>query len=243
LLGGTKDDNLFQLPDLKEHLDLLESVGGNYIRNTMSSRPNQGFEVQPYKKLADGRYDLDQWNDEYWNRFENHYLSKKPRPINHVKIYGADSSKRKTSTTRHASECFWRNIIGGSASSRFHRPPYGLGLSKPGQAHIKSMRLLTAGFDIFNAVPDSKSRLLSNRGDNEAYLAYIPGKQYAVYFTDGGAVDLDLSDAGGSFIIRWLDIAKSQWKPGKRARTVKGGQKVTLRVPGKGYWAALIERR
>jgi hypothetical protein len=39
LLGGTVDDNLFQIPDLEEHLDLLASVGGNYIRNTMSDRP------------------------------------------------------------------------------------------------------------------------------------------------------------------------------------------------------------
>lgn len=29
LLGGTKDDNLFQIPDIEEHLDLLASVGGN----------------------------------------------------------------------------------------------------------------------------------------------------------------------------------------------------------------------
>ena len=38
LLGGSGDDNLFQYPGLEEHLDLLQSVGGNYIRNTMSSR-------------------------------------------------------------------------------------------------------------------------------------------------------------------------------------------------------------
>ncbi|MEA3226565.1 MAG: hypothetical protein U9Q07_11495, partial [Planctomycetota bacterium] len=56
LLGGTKDDNLFQIPDIEEHLDLLASVGGNYIRNTMSSRSNQGFEVQPFKKLANSSY-------------------------------------------------------------------------------------------------------------------------------------------------------------------------------------------
>ena len=71
LLGGTKDDNLFQIPDLKEHLDLLASVGGNYVRNTMSDRKDKGFEVYPFKRLPNGKYDLNQWNDEYWNRFEN----------------------------------------------------------------------------------------------------------------------------------------------------------------------------
>ena len=41
LLGGTKDDSLYQIPDLKEQLDLLVSVGGNYVRNTMSARRDQ----------------------------------------------------------------------------------------------------------------------------------------------------------------------------------------------------------
>jgi len=71
LLGGSKDDNLFQIPNLKEHLDLLASVGGNYIRNTMSDRKDKGFEVYPFKRLPDGKYDLNQWNDEYWKRFQN----------------------------------------------------------------------------------------------------------------------------------------------------------------------------
>lgn len=70
LLGGSKDDNLFQIPKLEEHLDLLASVGGNYIRNTMSARVIQGFEIQAFKRLPDGKYDLNQWNDEYWDRFE-----------------------------------------------------------------------------------------------------------------------------------------------------------------------------
>ena len=70
LLGGSEDDNLFQVPDLKEHLDLLASVGGNTIRNTMSARADKGFEVRAFKKLPDGRYDLNQWNEEYWRRLE-----------------------------------------------------------------------------------------------------------------------------------------------------------------------------
>ncbi len=71
LLGGSKDDNLFQIPDLKEHLDEMAAAGANYIRNTMSDRRDKGFEVYPFRQLADGKYDLDQWNDEYWKRFEN----------------------------------------------------------------------------------------------------------------------------------------------------------------------------
>ena len=69
LLGGSDEDNLFQLLQLEEQLDLLVSVGGNYVRNTMSSRDDGNvwaFHLDP----ETGLYDLNQWNPEYWSRFE-----------------------------------------------------------------------------------------------------------------------------------------------------------------------------
>src|SRR6056297_768694 len=38
LVGGSREDNLFQIDSLEAHLDRLAAVGGNYVRNTMSSR-------------------------------------------------------------------------------------------------------------------------------------------------------------------------------------------------------------
>jgi hypothetical protein len=70
LLGGSKDDNLFQIPDLEAHLDEMAAAGANYIRNTMSDRRDFGYEVYPFLRLPNGQYDLNQWNPEYWNRFE-----------------------------------------------------------------------------------------------------------------------------------------------------------------------------
>ena len=35
----------------------------------MSQR--EGVELKPHKLLADGVFDMDQWNEEYWTRFEN----------------------------------------------------------------------------------------------------------------------------------------------------------------------------
>jgi hypothetical protein len=77
LLGGTDQDNLFNHPEslqpsgLESHLDLLASVGGNYVRNTMSHRdaPNEFA----FARTAEGRFDLTQWNDKYWQRFD-HFL-------------------------------------------------------------------------------------------------------------------------------------------------------------------------
>ena len=68
LIGGSKEDNLFQIPDLIEHLDILRSSGGNYIRCTMSSR--DPGDIEPFKKI-DGRYDLNEFSEEYWKRFSN----------------------------------------------------------------------------------------------------------------------------------------------------------------------------
>jgi hypothetical protein len=68
LLGGTVDDNLFQIKNIMEHLDLLESVGGNYVRCTMSSR--DAGNLKPFVK-ENGYFNLNKPNPDYWNRFEN----------------------------------------------------------------------------------------------------------------------------------------------------------------------------
>lgn len=68
LRGGSDDDNLFQWTGdkLTDHLDLLVSAGGNYVRNTMSNRDEDN--VSAFPQNSDGLYDLDQWNREYWDR-------------------------------------------------------------------------------------------------------------------------------------------------------------------------------
>ncbi|MCM8759070.1 MAG: hypothetical protein NC906_04780 [Candidatus Omnitrophica bacterium] len=70
LVGASKDHNLFQIPDIEEHLDEIKQAGGNFVRNTMSDRKDKDFKVYPFKKLSDGKYDLNQWNEEFWKRFE-----------------------------------------------------------------------------------------------------------------------------------------------------------------------------
>ncbi|MGI6458314.1 MAG: hypothetical protein ACOX5R_22220 [bacterium] len=417
LLGGTKDDNLFQIPDLEEHLKLLAEVGGNYIRNTMSDRKDYGFEAYPFKQLENGKYDLNQWNEEYWQRFENmlrltseldiivqievwdrfdystqnwephpynpknnvnytyeesgfaeqypkhagsneqpfffttplqknntvvfpyqqrfvskmleyslpypnvlycidnetsgaeewgmywadfihqeaekrgvraivtemwdawdlkeeqhrrtfdhperydfvdvsqnnhqkddthwnnfqwvrDYLKAQPRPINIVKIYGADTGRY--GTDRDGQERFWRQLIGGAASVRFHRPGSGQGLNEAAQAHIRSARMFLKEFDIIHAAPDAKHALLSDRDPDEAYLTRIGEQKLAVFFTDGGEVKVDLSAIRGDFELKWLDIGKSAWQ---ESSTVAGGKEVVLKAPGSGYWLALLSKK
>jgi len=73
LLGASDQDNLFNHPDiwpfgLESHLDLMVKHGGNYVRNTMSSRDHGN--PWPFEINEDGLYDLNTWNEEYWTRFE-----------------------------------------------------------------------------------------------------------------------------------------------------------------------------
>ena len=414
LLGGSKDDNLFQIPDLEEHLDAIARAGGNYVRNTMSDRPDQGFEVYPFARLSDGKYDLAQWNDEYWRRFRrflaltaergifvqievwdrfdysrnnwdvhpynpknninyscaesglaerypdhpgankqpfffttpaqrdnrvvlphqqrfvdkllscalphdhvlycmdnetsgdeawgaywaqyirdraaaagrrvcvtemwddwnlkspvhrrtldrperydfadvsqnNHQrgqthwdnfqwarsrIAAQPRPINTVKTYGADGGRY--GNTRDGIERWWRHLIGGAAAVRFHRPDSGEGLSAAAAASIRAARALERHVAWWELEPANE--LLSHRGPNAAYLAAAPGRMYALFFTDGGEVELDLSPHPGAFDLRWIDIAKGE--PAGAAR-IAGGGRTRIAAPGPGFWAAAIVR-
>ncbi len=67
LLGGSDEDNLFNHPGLWHNLDTLRQCGGNYVRCTLSSRDEGN--VWPYAKVGD-KYDLNQFNPEFWSRFE-----------------------------------------------------------------------------------------------------------------------------------------------------------------------------
>ena len=70
LLGGTVEDNVYQIKDLEAHLDLLASVGGNYVRCTMSCR-DEGDVWWFQKDEKTGLYDLNTPGEEHWARFEN----------------------------------------------------------------------------------------------------------------------------------------------------------------------------
>ncbi len=425
LLGGSREDNLFQIPDLEQHLDLLASVGGNYIRNTMSDR-DEG-DVYPYLQVEGGRYDLDQWNEEYWRRFqellrltherdiivqievwdrfdlsdvrgmgnwhrhpyrpannvnytgeetgladaypdhpsadrhpfyhtvpgmaeyraeydtirsyqerfvarmlshslpygnvlycmnnetstdprwgqywmsfitqqaraagvdvfvtdmfddgwmpersekvrlaldhpelydfidisqvnsrnfgEDHWnrlrwvvreTAAHPRPVNHTKIYSAGETGFGSGTPQDGIERFWRNLLGGSASSRFHRDGAGIGLNETAQACIRSARRVEELIRFWEIEPHME--LLGDREENEAYLAANPGEAYVLFFCSGGAVTLDLTGQDGPLAGRWIDVSTGDAGADLQ---VRGGGARPLAAPGDGPWVAVLVR-
>ncbi len=82
-------------------------------------------------------------------------------------------------------------------------------------------------------------RVSADPAPNEAYCIANPGKEYAVYFPNGGEITVDLRPLKGSATLTWLDIMKSQWAdPGR----IEGDAHRTLRCPAQGHWAVLIQR-
>lgn len=66
LIGGSSEDNLFQTVGVAGELDRLRAAGGNYVRCTMSCR-DEG-DLWPFSQRPDGRYDLDQPDENFWQR-------------------------------------------------------------------------------------------------------------------------------------------------------------------------------
>jgi len=159
-----------------------------------------------------------------------------PRPMTNDKIYGGEYMRFGDS--RDGVERFWRNIFGGHAAARFHRPTGGIGLSDRAQQMIQSAREVTDAFDVFSCNP--RNDLLSQREANEAYCLAEEAKQYAVYFPAEGSVALDLSQAKTSLSVRWYNVDRGEWQP---AETIQGERSAKLTTPSSGQWAVVIVAR
>ena len=182
----------------------------------------------------------------HWDRMlrVRAWVQDRPRPINNNKIYSGGNDEEAVAR-------MFRIIFAGGASARFHRPHplegtddhekstnWGLGLSARAQATLRAARTLTEAMNVFACEP--RTDLLSELLPNEAYCLAEAGRQYAVYFPDGGAVKLDVSKAQGPLQVRWLDVSRSAWQD---SRTVEGGGILALKTPGTGHWAVLVLAR
>lgn len=158
--------------------------------------------------------------------------SAKIRPINNVKIYGADISQEWSGSVREGQERFWRNVFAGHASVRFHRPDAGIGLSKLAQRNIQSLRMLTESVDFFDFQP--ANHLLSERGSNEAYCMSNGKGQYLLYFPSGGVIQLKVPRK--VYSMRILRIDHSYWMEPKKVKFPG-----IVAAPHDEAWAFVIE--
>jgi hypothetical protein len=174
----------------------------------------------------------------HWERIHHvrNQLVDNPKPITNIKTYGSDDSPWNVDfwgNTQDGQERFWRNIFGGCASARFHRPPWGIGSSPLAMANLKSMRMLTDSMDFFRHKPSN--HLLSERESNEAYCMAIPGEEYAIFFPAGGSVRLNTEGTG--YKARWLNIQSSRW-----SETFNMDSNQPINTPDEGLWVLWVKK-
>lgn len=214
-------------------------------------RRNSNFKSDEQLALLhdDEHFDFFEISQNSVNKGQHHYdqiqvirnrMLDDPKPLNNVKIYGG-AGHEWTGGPDEATKRMWRNVFGGLASSRFHRPgpadrPFGLGATDPALRHLRCLRDFTDAMTVFNCAP--RPELLGERQENDAYCLAEPGHQYAVYFPAGGSVTVDMSAAAGQWQIRWQRIPDGEWSDGQ---VVEGGGKIKLDTSEDGgQWAALL---
>ncbi len=176
-------------------------------------------------------------SDEHWYNgiTQLNYLEKTGvrRPANNVKIYGNDGGRHKT--TRDGIENFIRNVLMGCASARFHRPTSGQGLNDIAVAVIGSMRELTGKMIFYDG--RAANNLLSGREKGEAYCRAMENIEYAIYFSEGGEVSIDLSKFRGDPSLIWLNVLENKWLYEESLDK----DVINIKTPGTGHWIALIK--
>ncbi len=173
----------------------------------------------------------------HWDNFQwvKTYISNHPRPVNTVKTYGADGGTH--GNTNNGIDGWWRHVIGGAASARFHRPPSGLGLSELSMNSVKAAREIEKICPFWELIPGNA--LLSDRQENEAFITVKPGEVYVVFFPDEGEVNVDLSKTDSGFSLKWMEVRKGEWAA---EEAISGGDWVKLKTPGEQEWVAVLEK-
>jgi hypothetical protein len=154
--------------------------------------------------------------------------------MNTTKTYGATGNKFGHND-QDGIERFWRHLLAGAASIRFHRPDSGLGLNDKAVAAIRAARKLESKIPLWTVEPAGD--LLADRQPNEAYLAANPGRAYALYMPAGGEVKLKRKDSDRPLTVYWINIDSGEWGPEQQLRRE---EHISLAAPDKGNWAAAI---
>ena len=172
-------------------------------------------------------------------------IKNNPRPINNTKNYGnskwpptSDYHKRVWHrwTTESAVQRYVLNVIGGCASTRFHRNPIGgIGLTEPAQNCIEALRKLESLVKMWELTPGND--LLTNYEDSKVFLTANPGRMYVLFFMQGGSAILNMAGCEGNYSLKWINPFTGQW--GKTA-TITGGKKVKISTPDDGSWLLAV---
>lgn len=167
------------------------------------------------------------------------YISSNPRPMNSVKIYGKSGKVKWPGTDDDAIERFWGNILGGCASSRFHRDElgkYGLGFTEPSINSVKSMRLFTEQIIPWKSKPANHLIVSS---DSLNYKAMgNRGNWLGLYFHGKDEIFIDVHEFGKKLQVKWINILEAISQDSSLINT---SDTMKLSPPHKGHWAVILK--
>ncbi|MGF1586736.1 MAG: DUF6298 domain-containing protein [Bacteroidales bacterium] len=214
-----------ELTDMQDNHDVTEEP----VQRVMES------EIYTFVDISQNNF---QSGETHWERIQyiREFLSDAPRPITNIKIYGVDSAPPPVEfwgDTDEAVQRFWRNIFGGCASARFHRPPWGIGLNDIAFNNLLSMSMITDEMDFFNYIP--ANHLLAERKENEAFCMAYPDNEYVIYFPAGGYVHLDATP--GDYEVTWLRTHIAEWQEPYNMEFPG-----IIETPDIDHWAVLIRK-
>ena len=206
--------------DKKIYVTSMLFAPGNSVRRVMANRDIFDFvDVSQNNQDALGPVGKKHWENLLFWRKMIAMSEEGPMPVNNEKVYGQGVGLNTAAgTEKEAVERFWRNIFGGAATTRFHRPAlrdggkwgWGIGISETAQQTLRAVNMFLEEFNIFNAQPYEAFETVGNSVDS--YCMAEMGKSYAVYFPGGRAtVHLDPWLHAKKVSVKWLDIAALKW--------------------------------
>ncbi|MEX0886085.1 MAG: hypothetical protein WD009_06560 [Phycisphaeraceae bacterium] len=205
------------------------------LRDAMHARTFDHPELYSFVDVSQNSHQQGQtqWDRLQWVRQR---VAQPARPVNSVKMYGGNHG----GGPNEGQHKLWRNVLGGAASARYHRPGGGMGLNRTTEAHLRSLALVRERVNVFALEPANE--LLGERAEDEAYLAVERGVAYVVYFPRQGRVVLDLAAERQALRMQWISVPEHRWQ--EEARNVDAdADAVTLDTPGDGPWVVVLTRR
>jgi hypothetical protein len=204
---------------------LTEMMGDKEMSKQVHSRTLDHPELYDFIEVSQNNHSNGRRHWENLLAFRAHFDGR-PRPMNAIKIYGADDNNFGHSD-QQGLERYWRNLLGGVALARFHRPPSGLGLDDKAVTAIRTTRLLEAAVPLWSLTPFSVAEAEEEPG---FYEARSPEGVRVLYFPAGKTGPGPRVERGS---LRWLDLDGAAWKP--EVVTTAG----SISPPGHGNWIAV----
>jgi len=244
--------------DKKIYVTNMQLSAFNAVRHVMSNADLFDF-VDISQNNQDSKGARGQAHWDYLMFLRQKIESFGPIPMNNVKIYGGTdgSTNYSAGSETEAIDRFWRNIFGGCASTRFHRPSipskrWGAGLNERVQTNLMALDMLLEKLDIFACTPhnDLVSAIVPVSSMMEAYITANIGHQYAVYFPQGRyKIKLDPWVYADKLKLQWLDINDLKWSEPEIVEVQWQGNKhdwgfqglITLETPSNRQCVAFLE--